>query len=85
MNGNPMAGAVVTLYQAVYAWAPPCPAHGRCVQPQLLTTQTAVATSALDGTVSFTPASLPGVPTHVVGIAATGDTSTLGMAIEQHP
>ena len=25
MDGNPMAGATVTLYQALYAWAPPCP------------------------------------------------------------
>ena len=30
MDGNPMAGGVVTLYQALYAWAPPCPPHGRC-------------------------------------------------------
>ena len=36
MNGNPMAGGTVTLYQSVYAWAPPCPARGRCAQPQLL-------------------------------------------------
>ena len=23
MDGNPMAGGIVTLYQALYAWAPP--------------------------------------------------------------
>ena len=40
MNGNPMAGGTVTLYQTLYAWAPPCPAHGRCPQPQLLGAQT---------------------------------------------
>lgn len=85
MNGNPMAGATVTLYQSVYAWAPPCPAHGRCAQAQFLGSQTAIATSGLDGTVSFTPASLPGVPTNLVGVAATGDTSTIAVAIEQHP
>ena len=85
MNGNRMAGATVTLYQSLYAWAPPCPARGRCAQPQLLGTQTAIATSALDGTVSFTPASLPGVATNLIGLAATGNTSTLGIAIEQHP
>jgi hypothetical protein len=83
--GNPMAGATVTLYQSLYAWSPPCSARGRCIQPQLLGTQTAIATSALDGTVSFTPVSLPGVPTRVVGVAATGNASTLGIAIEQHP
>ncbi len=85
MDGNPMAGASVTLYQSLYAWAPPCPARGRCVQPEFLGAQTAVATSALDGTVSFTPASLPGVATNMLGVAATGNASTLAIAIEQHP
>jgi len=41
--------------------------------------------SAVDGTVTFTPASIPGVPTTVIGIAATGSTSTLNIAVEQHP
>ncbi len=85
MNGNSLAGATVTLYQSLYAWAPPCPAHGRCPQPQLLGTQAAIATSALDGTVSFTPASLPGTSTRLIGVAATGNSSTLEIAIEQHP
>jgi hypothetical protein len=85
MDGNPMAGASVTLYQSVYAWAPPCPAHGRCAQPEFLGSQTAMAISGLDGTVNFTPASLPGVATIVVGVAATGDTSTLTVAVEQQP
>lgn len=85
MNGNPMAGGIVTLYQSLYAWAPPCPPRGRCIQPQLLGTQTSVATSALDGTVSFLPASLPGIPTNLLGVATTGNAATLAIAIEQHP
>lgn len=85
MDGNPMAGGTVTLYQALYAWAPPCPPHGRCAQPELLGYQTATAVSALDGTASFTPASIPAVPTNTIGLAATGNTSTLAIAIEQHP
>lgn len=85
MNGNPMAGGTVTLYQSLYAWAPPCPPHGRCAQPQLLTRQTSTAVSALDGTVTFTPASLPGVATQLVGLASSGDTSTVNISIEQHP
>lgn len=85
VDGNPMAGGTVTLYQALYAWAPPCPPHGRCAQPELLGYQTATAVSALDGTVSFAPATIPGVPTNTVGLAATGNTSTLGVAIEMHP
>jgi hypothetical protein len=85
MNGNPMAGGTVTLYQALYAWAPPCAPHGRCAQPQLLASQTTTAISGLDGSVTFTPASLPGVATNLIGLASTGNTSTLGVAVEQHP
>jgi hypothetical protein len=85
MDGNPMAGGVVYLAQALYAWAPPCPAHGLCAQPEQLATQAATAVSALDGTVTFTPASLPGVATNLLGLAATGNTSSLNVAIERHP
>ncbi len=85
MNGNPMAGGTVTLYQALYAWAPPCPLHGRCAASQLLAAQVSTAISALDGSVTFIPASLPGVATNLAALAATGNTSTLGIAIEQHP
>ncbi|MFZ0746301.1 MAG: IPT/TIG domain-containing protein [Terracidiphilus sp.] len=85
MNGNPMAGGTVTLYQSLYQWAPPCPPHGRCGSSELLATQTSTAVSAVDGTVTFSPASLPGVATNLIGVAATGNTSTLNIAIEQHP
>lgn len=85
MNGNPMAGGTVTLYQALYQWAPPCPPHGRCARPALLANQTATATSGIDGLVNFTPASLPGVATSVAGLAVTGNASTLAISIEQHP
>jgi hypothetical protein len=84
-DGNPMAGGSVALYQALYAWSPPCPAHGVCAQGELLATQSATATSAIDGTVAFTPASLPGVATNLLGLAAAGDTATVNVAVEQHP
>ncbi|MGP8253001.1 MAG: IPT/TIG domain-containing protein [Terracidiphilus sp.] len=85
MDGNPMANGTVSFYQALYAWTPPCEPHTVCAQGVLLATQTATATSAIDGSVSFTPASMPGVATDLVGIAATGNTSTVGVAIEQGP
>ena len=85
MNGDPMAGGTVTLYQSLYAWAPPCPPRGRCAQSQLLARQTSTVTSAIDGIVTFTPASLPGVATQLVGLAASGDSNTVNIAIEQHP
>ena len=84
MDGNPMAGGTVALYQALYAWAPPCSPNGLPARA-LLATQTSTATSAIDGTVTFIPATLPGVATNLLGLAASGNTSTLNISIEQHP
>jgi hypothetical protein len=85
MDGNPMAGGTVTFYQALYAWSPPCGLHSRCVQGALLATQATAATSALDGSVAFSPLSQPGVPTSLLGLAVTGNTGAVNVAIEQHP
>jgi hypothetical protein len=85
MNGNAMAGGSVALYQAVYAWAPPCPVHGVCFPTQLLTAEESTAVSAVDGIVTFTPASIPGAPTLLKGLAATGNSGMVNIAIEQHP
>lgn len=85
VDGNAMAGATVTLHQAVYAWAPPCPPHGRCAQAELLSSQSAAAISGVDGSVTFAPASLPGVATNVLAVATTGDNGVANIAIEQHP
>jgi len=85
MNGNPMAGGTVTVNQALYAWAPACPPHGRCAQAQLLSAQTTTVTSALDGSITITPLTLPGIPTNLQGIAATGNAGSLTFTIEQHP
>lgn len=41
--------------------------------------------SELDGSVRFAPASIPGVATSIVGLPVTGNSSTLGISIEQHP
>ena len=85
MNGNPLAGATVTVTQALYSWAPPCPPHGRCAQAQLLMTESANLTSALDGSVTIAPLTSSGVPTSLQGIAATGNSSSLRFTVEQHP
>jgi hypothetical protein len=85
MDGNPMAGGSVNLYQALYAWAPPCASHGVCPPAPLLANQAATAISVIDGTVAFTPVSLPGVATNVQAVAASGNTSTVNITIEQHP
>ena len=85
MDDNPMAGATVALYQALYTWTPPCAAHMLCASGTLLATQSGIATSAIDGTVVFVPATLPGVATSLQGLAASGNTATATISIEQHP
>jgi hypothetical protein len=85
MDGNPLAAGVVSLYESIYAWAPQCPVHGRCAQGKLLATHAAKALSALDGTVTFAPATIAGVASETVGVAATGDTSSVGILVEMHP
>ena len=85
MDGNPMAGGTVALYQALYAWTQPCPAHAACTNGALLGTQAGTATSALDGSVNFTPASQPGVATELRALASAGNSSTVNIAVEQRP
>ena len=85
MDGNPMAGGSVALYQALYAWSPPCSPHEVCTQGNLLASQAATATSALDGTVNFAPASLSAVATNLLALAVTGNTASVNIAVEQHP
>lgn len=85
VDGNPMAGGTVTFYQSLYAWAPPCPPRGRCAQTEMLTAEVATAISALDGAVTFTPASIPGVATNLIGLAVTGNAGLAHISINQHP
>jgi hypothetical protein len=85
MDGNPMAGGTVALYQALYAWTPPCSPHVVCAEGALLATQASTATSAVDGSVTFAPISIPGVATQLIGLAASGNASTVNISIEQHP
>ena len=84
MDGDPMAGGTVALYQALYAGSPPCAPHTICTEGALLATQSAKATSAIDGSVTFLPVSLSGVATNLHGLAASGNTATVPIAIEQH-
>ena len=85
MNGNAMAGGTVTVAQALYAWAPPCPPHGRCAQAQLLAKQSGTYTAGLDGSVTISPLSQAGTATSLVGVAATGNAGSLGFTVETHP
>jgi hypothetical protein len=83
--GHPRAGGAVALYQSITAFTPPCSPHTVCVPGAQLATQTATATSDIGGVVSFSPLTLPGVATTMTGLAAAGNTSTVSIAIHQHP
>jgi hypothetical protein len=85
MDGNPMAGGTVALYQSLHAWTPPCAAPEVCAPGALLASQAGTATSAVDGSVTFAPISQPGVATNLLGIAASGNTASVNVGIEQHP
>jgi hypothetical protein len=85
VDGNPMAGGTVALYQALYAWTPPCSPNVVCPPGALLATEASTAISAVDGSVTFVPASLPGVATNLMGLGASGNSSTVNVSIEQHP
>ena len=83
--GHPMAGGVVSVYQVLKEWAPPCPAAGRCPAAPVLATTSLQATSGSDGLVVFAPLSMQGTPTRLEVLAVTGNSGTLGFEIEQHP
>ncbi|HEX4757648.1 MAG TPA: IPT/TIG domain-containing protein [Terracidiphilus sp.] len=85
MTGNPMTGGTVALYQALYAWAPPCNPHVVCPAGALLAVESATATSDISGMVAFSPATFPGTATNLQAIAASGNTTTVPITIEQHP
>ncbi len=85
MDGDLMAGGTVALYQALYAFTPPCAPPAICAQGALLAKQSSTATSAVDGTVTFIPTSLSGVATNLLGLAASGNSATVPIAITQNP
>ena len=50
-----------------------------------LATQSSIATSRIDGVVSFVPASIPGVPTAVAGLATSGNFGMQTISIDRFP
>jgi len=84
MAGNPMAGATISLYQALYKWTQPCSGHTLCTTGALLGTASGAATSDLNGLVSFAPATLTGSATMLHAIAVTGNAASVNATVEQY-
>ncbi len=85
MNGNQMAGATIIFYQTLYAWTPPCQRHQTCTPGEVMAQSVTTAVSAIDGSVTLTPASLPGTATNLAGVFTIGNSATLNVSVEQHP
>jgi IPT/TIG domain len=80
---NPVAGAVVEVYQTVDAWQPPCPDRGRCpIAPVLASSQYSV-TSDANGLLSIMPQQLPGVAETTNLAAATGTQGFLSLTLQK--
>lgn len=84
-QGDPIAGAQVTIYQTVNAAEMPCPAHGACpISPQL-SASTSSAVSDSGGLVSVAPMQLAGTA-EVTNIAvAAGTQGFVALSLQQGP
>ncbi|MGB0123009.1 MAG: IPT/TIG domain-containing protein [Silvibacterium sp.] len=83
--GDPLAGAVVTFYETLDAWTPPCSAEATCPPAPLVEQQTVQAISASDGTVILNPIASPGHPVRLYITAVTGSSALLNFDLEQYP
>ena len=83
--GDPMAGAVVTFYETLRQWTPPCPPQGGCPSGPVLATQTVQAVSDGNGMVNLTPLTEGTLPTQLDAQAVTGNSATMAISIDRHP
>lgn len=84
-SSNPVAGAVVQIYQTVDAWQIPCPDRGRCPIPPVLASSQISVTSDANGLVSISPQELAGVAETTNLAAAAGMQGFLSLAFEKQP
>ena len=85
MDGKNLAGAQVSLVETAWSWQPVCPTHGICAAAGMLAQQSASGSSAVDGSIRFTPLSVPDTATMVYGVASTGDSASVNLQIERKP
>jgi IPT/TIG domain len=82
---NPVAGAIVEVYQTVDAWQPPCPDRGRCPIPPILASSQFTVVSDVNGLVTITPQQLPGLPEATNLAAAAGLQGFVSLTLEKQP
>jgi IPT/TIG domain len=82
---DPVAGAVVQVYQTVDAWQLPCPDRGRCPVPPTLALSQSSVTSDANGLLTILPQQLSGVAETTNLAAATGTEGFLSLTLEKQP
>ncbi len=85
LAGDPVAGAVVQVYQTVDAWQLPCPDRGRCPIPPILASSQVSATSDINGLVIISPLQLTGVAGTTNLAAAAGTQGFVSMTLAKQP
>lgn len=83
--GNPVAGAAVTVHQAVNAAEMACPARGWCPVAPLLATATSTGVSDANGLVSVPPMQLAGVGEVTNVAVSAGTQGFVALAVTQQP
>jgi hypothetical protein len=85
--GNPLPGALVTLYQTDYAWEAACPVAttARCPSAPVLATSKTTAVSDTDGLITVTPLLTPNTPQTLAIAAVTGTSGFATTTLTLHP
>lgn len=83
--GHPLAGAVLTFYETLDAWTPPCPAGSACPPAPVIQQQSVQLTSGSDGIIVLNPISSSSAPVRLYITAVTGNSALLNFELEQHP
>ncbi len=83
--GHAVPGVSVQIHQTVTGWQAPCPAHGRCPRPALLSQTKVSLTSGANGEVSIPPLQMAN-RAEITTIVATAETSGLvEVTLQKHP
>jgi IPT/TIG domain len=83
--GDPIAGAIVTVYETLDAWTPDCAAQAACPPAPLIQQKTVELTSASDGTITLNPITNSGQPVRLYITAVTGASALLNFDLTQYP
>jgi hypothetical protein len=84
-SGHPLPGALVTVYQTVYAWEGACPAQGACPAAPVIQTSQTSAMADGNGLVQVIPLQVAGVAQVVDIAASTGTQGFVTMSLTVTP